>query len=1119
MKKLLAILLQPPIPALLGLLLLSAVIYYGGGALYSWHKLNNSILVMIVAGIWVLAALVFVWRRYQSSKRARLIEDRLRGQAREHKESVRPDKRGQVEELEKQLGTALTTLKSSKLGKNALYELPWYVIIGPPGSGKTTLLRESNLTFPDQAHGRGVRGVGGTRNCDWWFTDQGILLDTAGRYTTQDEDRNEWFSFLDMLKKSRARKPINGAMIAISIADIIQASDEQLAEHARKIRERLAELTQRLEVVFPVYLLFSKCDLLDGFVETFGGYGSRERAQMWGFTLPYLQTAGKSITDQFDTEFAALQNRLAAERLHNLGAAKSQTKKTKIFSFPMQFAMVRERLRSFLTQLEQPNPYHESSDIRGFYFTSGTQEGQPLDQVLANMRSACGITEDSDTVVPEKLDKKAYFIDDLFTEVVFPDKDLARSSAKAEQRRGMVRRIGMAATAVITMAFVVTLIVQYTQHSSLIDRSMRAYAAADRVFKVEDFAEEERLAKEGGGPLEQLRRMFVEIDANYGSVGSYIMGQNNALYDQRIRPLYVRQLRETILQPLQDRLRDSLREAVKQKGQDRDVAELQSFLMGYEMLGGKLVITEDWLSEFLLGARWSWTEGREIEACRPHRPTFLASIADATYSDWAYLPDEGLIRQARELVRDKDVLARTVADLRKEQGLDAKVDIADVISHPDIELIDDSVKLTKASTRPTGIDELIDKTADARGDGSADLLKARNKEDAVAEWLDTMSNFRPKPKRNLREANEILKRLTADTENGIYLKFYATVCAQLETLGLTCPHSDIAWLSQTIKDIGGICPAIETLTTRARFERIVADAQNDKQILQVVAALLRTRNQVAERSKEAPDAVRNAVRMCLIGLIDSVQDALATEIIDETNQVWGATVGKDLAVFSQRFPFDGASDNNVDPGNFVAVFAKASGNFDQTMKWVSLLEGQLKQLQRGKVTDDHNQDRRIVERMQTALFASSNPGCEIEFLSQPLDDINSVVFVLGKNDPVIATRTTKKSLSWLPADGASIQIKGFPVPGNDAGVDATIDRQGNWGFLRLLAGGTPSNIDYRGVPYQRCEWDQFTLDGRPLSSGGTKARAALLFRTSAEPNPLEPGFFTHKFSNEVFVAR
>ena len=66
-----------------------------------------------------------------------------------------------------------------------LYELPWYMFIGAPGSGKTTALMNAGLTFPlaGKMGQASVKGVGGTRNCDWWFTDEAVLIDTAGRYT------------------------------------------------------------------------------------------------------------------------------------------------------------------------------------------------------------------------------------------------------------------------------------------------------------------------------------------------------------------------------------------------------------------------------------------------------------------------------------------------------------------------------------------------------------------------------------------------------------------------------------------------------------------------------------------------------------------------------------------------------------------------------------------------------------------------------------------------------------------------------------------------------------------------------------------------------------------------
>src|SRR5262245_15645094 len=93
---------------------------------------------------------------------------------------------------------------SSSKKRQYLYELPWYILIGPPGSGKTTALLNSGLKFPlaDKFGKDPLRGVGGTRNCDWWFSDDAILLDTAGRYTTQTSnatvDQKAWRGFLGL---------------------------------------------------------------------------------------------------------------------------------------------------------------------------------------------------------------------------------------------------------------------------------------------------------------------------------------------------------------------------------------------------------------------------------------------------------------------------------------------------------------------------------------------------------------------------------------------------------------------------------------------------------------------------------------------------------------------------------------------------------------------------------------------------------------------------------------------------------------------------------------------------------------------------------------------------------
>ena len=122
------------------------------------------------------------------------------------------------------------------------------------------------------------------------------LIDTAGRYTTQDSDEAvdaaSWKGFLGLLKKYRRRQPINGALIAISLADLSTQSESDRIANARAIRKRIRELHDELGVRFPIYVLFTKTDLVAGFVEFFDDLGREDRNQVWGFHLAAGQGAG-----------------------------------------------------------------------------------------------------------------------------------------------------------------------------------------------------------------------------------------------------------------------------------------------------------------------------------------------------------------------------------------------------------------------------------------------------------------------------------------------------------------------------------------------------------------------------------------------------------------------------------------------------------------------------------------------------------------------------------------------------------------------------------------------------------------------------------------------------------
>ncbi|KEY59000.1 type VI secretion system membrane subunit TssM [Serratia sp. DD3] len=281
----------------------------------------------------------------------------------------------------------------NRFNRQYLYQLPWYVIIGAPGAGKTTALINSGLHFPlaDSFGKSALRGVGGTRNCDWWFTNEAILLDTAGRYTTQEsqraEDAEEWKSFVELLKKYRARQPVNGVIITISVADLLSENSESLAIQAGALRKRLIELHLQLGISFPVYVMVTKTDLLNGFMAYFSKFDKAQRDQIWGFTFPYQQAsqADFALKQALESQYTLLQQRLDAALPEVLLFEHDARQRAECYLFPQEFAALRPLLNQYLDIVFTRSNFETCFTPRGIYFTSGTQEGLPFDRVMGEL--------------------------------------------------------------------------------------------------------------------------------------------------------------------------------------------------------------------------------------------------------------------------------------------------------------------------------------------------------------------------------------------------------------------------------------------------------------------------------------------------------------------------------------------------------------------------------------------------------------------------------------------------------------------------------------------------------------------------------------------------------------
>ena len=205
---------------------------------------------------------------------------------------------------------------------------------------------------------RRCSGVGGTRNCDWWFTEDAVLIDTAGRYTTQDShaavDAAAWLGFLRLLKKHRRRQPLNGVLVAICLSDLSILNEEERLAHARAVRRRVRELHDELGVRVPVYVLFTKADLIAGFVEFFDSLGREERDQAWGVTFPY---EGKDENGPVAGFPARVRRAAGAAERSDAGTGEPGNRPARrrlIYGFPQQFASLRDVANEFLAEAFRP---------------------------------------------------------------------------------------------------------------------------------------------------------------------------------------------------------------------------------------------------------------------------------------------------------------------------------------------------------------------------------------------------------------------------------------------------------------------------------------------------------------------------------------------------------------------------------------------------------------------------------------------------------------------------------------------------------------------------------------------------------------------------------------------
>lgn len=657
---------------LLGTILLALIIWFFG-PLFAFadvrplaSEIVRFVVVMLLFIVWGLTNLFSVMRAKKAE--SGLMKDLEESESSTESEgAIAADE--EVALLGNRMKEALALLKTTKLGgaggKKHLYQLPWYIIIGPPGAGKTTALANSGLHFPlaDKFGGDSLQGVGGTRNCDWWFADEAVLIDTAGRYTTQDSqqavDKAAWSGFLEILKKNRERQPINGAIIAISLAELAVMSEAERQSHARAIKERLRELNDAFNVRFPIYVLLTKADLIAGFMEFFEDMGGDERAQVWGMTFPFEDGGTSSaVSELFDGRFDDLLTRLNDRLLDRLQQESDVERRGLIYGFPRQMASLKEPISDFLADVFRPSRYDVAPLLRGVYFTSGTQDGRPIDRIMGAMANTFGIQRQSLTGFSGM--GRSYFLTNLLRRVIFAEAGAVTSNRKVERRRTWIQTAVYAAALLAVLAMAGLWFNSYRQNDNEIGEVRAALAEYDgSVAPIDPDVLRDPDLKQVVPPLNILRGMptgygrrdeSVPVSMRLGLYqGDKLSAQSEFAYREALNKFMLPRL----LVRLENQMRNNF----------GNPEYLYQALKVYLMLGKQGKIDAELIRRWLL---LDWNRvypGQVNQDIRTSLQVHLDSLLERPFT--AYPLDGNLVGNVRQQLRDYPLTERAFAILQQ----------------------------------------------------------------------------------------------------------------------------------------------------------------------------------------------------------------------------------------------------------------------------------------------------------------------------------------------------------------------------------------------------------------------------------------------------------------------
>ncbi|MCF6765802.1 hypothetical protein L3V82_08450 [Thiotrichales bacterium 19S3-7] len=315
-------------------------------------------------------------------------------------------------------------LHTKKHNREYKGKMPWYIMFGTSDNGKSSLLSGSNFyTLSEGIEANNE--VLPTKRAYCWALDNMVVAESSGDLFSDKPStiaKIAWSSLKSKIKANFRYINFKGFIVTLSV-DQLKEDKESLTKYALKLREKIAQCSRGYGYSYPIYLVITKADHIQGFESFALGLPEEIQRQGFGLLFPEMTFYGEHKA-QINQWAEYINERIRGINTLQLQASGSLLARSLLLE--NQINQLKKPLKIFLAaffkvkaQIREDNPV-----LRGLFLTSVYQDA------MVDLMDQGTILEGLSLPRRNRTSSKNLFVEHLFTSTLPVDFNLYQRLSK-----------------------------------------------------------------------------------------------------------------------------------------------------------------------------------------------------------------------------------------------------------------------------------------------------------------------------------------------------------------------------------------------------------------------------------------------------------------------------------------------------------------------------------------------------------------------------------------------------------------------------------------------------------------------------------------------------------------